>query len=46
MKRIICAVCALVMALSLCACGEKTQKIDMYELQKSMVAADRSLPEM
>lgn len=46
MKRIICAVCALVMALSLCACGEKTQKIDMYELQKSMVSADKSLPEM
>lgn len=34
------------MALSLCACGEKTQKIDMYELQKSMVSADKSLPEM
>ena len=46
MKRIICAVCALVMALSLCACGEKTKKIDMYELQKSMVSADKSLPEM
>ena len=46
MKRIICAVCALVMALSLCACGEKTQKIDMHELQKSMVSADKSLPEM
>lgn len=46
MKRIICAVCALVMALSLCACGEKTQKIDMYELQRSMVSADKSLPEM
>lgn len=46
MKRIICVICALVMALSLCACGEKTQKIDMYELQKSMVSADKSLPEM
>ena len=34
------------MALSLCACGEKTQKIDMYELQRSMVSADKSLPEM
>ena len=46
MKRIICAVCALAMCLSVCACGEKTQKIDMYELQKSMVSADKSLPEM
>ncbi len=34
------------MCLSVCACGEKTQKIDMYELQKSMVSADKSLPEM
>lgn len=46
MKRIICVICALAMCLSLCACGEKTQKIDMYELQKSMVSADKSLPEM
>ncbi len=46
MKRIVCAVCALVMALSLCACGNKTQSIDMHELQKSMVEADKSLPEM
>ena len=34
------------MCLSVCACGEKTQKIDMYELQRSMVSADKSLPEM
>lgn len=46
MKRIICVICALAMCLSVCACGKKTQKIDMYELQKSMVSADKSLPEM
>ena len=46
MKRIICVICALAMCLSVCACGEKTQKIDMYELQKSMVSAEKSLPEM
>lgn len=46
MKRIICVICALAMCLSVCACGEKTQKIDMYELQRSMVSADKSLPEM
>lgn len=46
MKRIICVICALAMCLSVCACGEKTQIIDMYELQKSMVSADKSLPEM
>lgn len=46
MKRIICVICALAMCLSVCACGEKTQKIDMHELQKSMVDADKSLPEM
>lgn len=46
MKRIICVICALAMCLSVCACGEKTKKIDMYELQKSMVSADKSLPEM
>ena len=34
------------MAFSLCACGSKTQSIDMHELQKSMVDADKSLPEM
>jgi hypothetical protein len=34
------------MAFSLCACGNKTQSIDMHELQKSMVDADKSLPEM
>ena len=46
MIRIICVICALAMCLSVCACGEKTQKIDMHELQKSMVEADKSLPEM
>lgn len=46
MKRIICAVCVLVMAFSLCACGNKSQSIDMHELQNSMVESDKSLPEM
>lgn len=46
MKRIICLICAAAMCLSLCACGRQNEKIDMYELQKSMVEADKSLPEM
>ncbi len=46
MKRIICLICAAALCLSLCACGRQSEKIDMYELQKSMVAADKSLPEM
>ena len=45
-KRIVCAMCAAILALSLCACGEKTKSIDMQELEKSMVGADKSLPEM
>ncbi len=46
MKRIICLICAAALCLSLCACGGQSEKIDMYELQKSMLQADRSLPEM
>lgn len=46
MKRIICLICAAALCLSLCACGKQSEAIDMYELQKSMVGADRSLPEM
>lgn len=34
------------LSLSLCACGEKTKSIDMQELEKSMLSADKSLPEM
>ena len=34
------------MCLSLCACGKPSETIDMYELRKSMLEADRSLPEM
>lgn len=46
MKRIFCLLCAAALCLGLCACGEKTQKINMYELEKSMISADKSLPEM
>lgn len=46
MKKIICIICAAALCLSLCACGKSSEAIDMYELQKSMVAADKSLPEM
>ena len=45
-KRIVCALCAVMLALSLCACGEKTKSIDMQALENSMVSADKSLPEM
>lgn len=46
-KRIVCALCALTMMFSLCACaGEDRDAISMYELEKSMLAADDSLPEM
>lgn len=34
------------LALSLCACGEKTKSIDMQALENSMVSADKTLPEM
>lgn len=46
-KKIICALCAVALSLSLCACaGEDTNELSMYELEKSMLAADDSLPEM
>ena len=45
-KRIVCALCAVMLALSLCACGEKTKSIDMQALENSMVSADKNLPEM
>lgn len=45
-KRIVCALCAVMLALSLCACGEKTKSIDMQALENSMVSADKTLPEI
>ena len=36
-KRIVCALCAVMLSLSLCACGEKTKSIDMQALENSMV---------
>lgn len=45
-KRIVCALCAVMLSLSLCACGEKTKSIDMQTLENSMVSADKTLPEM
>lgn len=45
-KRMVCALCAVMLAFSLCACGEKTKSIDMQALENSMVSADKSLPEM
>lgn len=46
MKRIISAICAALLLLSLCACSKTSEKLDMFELQKCMVAADKTLPEM
>lgn len=45
-KRMVCALCAVMLAFSLCACGEKTNSIDMRALENSMVSADKTLPEM
>lgn len=45
-KRMVCALCAMMLSLSLCACGEKTKSIDMQALENSMVSADKTLPEM
>lgn len=45
-KRIVCALCAVMLSLSLCACGEKTKSIDMQALENSVVSADKTLPEM
>ena len=46
MKRIICLICAAALCLSLCACGKPSEAIDMQALEKSMLEADKSLPEM
>lgn len=46
LKRTACFICAVVCALSLCACGDEVGQISMYDLQKSMLQADKSLPEM
>ena len=46
MKRTICALCALALVLSLCACSGGAKQISMYDLEKSMVSADKTLPEM
>lgn len=45
-KTMVCALCAVMLSLSLCACGEKTKSIDMQALENSMVSADKTLPEM
>lgn len=45
-KRMVCALCAVMLSLSLCACGEKTKSIDMQALENSMVSVDKTLPEM
>lgn len=45
-KRMVYALCAVMLSLSLCACGEKTKSIDMQALENSMVSADKTLPEM
>ena len=45
-KRMVCALCAVMRSLSLCACGAKTKSIDMQALENNMVSADKTLPEM
>lgn len=45
-KRTVSLLCAVLCALSLCACGGSSKQVSMYDLQKSMLAADSSLPEM
>lgn len=32
-KRMVCALCAVMLSLSLCACGEKTKSIDSRHLK-------------
>ena len=46
LKRLVCFICAALCALSLCACGNDSTQVSMYELQKAMLQADKSLPEM
>ena len=43
--KIISMLCALALCLPLCACGEKDSDISMYELEKTMLAADAGLPD-
>lgn len=45
-KRTISLICAALCAVSLCACGGSSKQVSMYDLQKSMLEADTSLPEM
>lgn len=45
-KKLVCALCAFALALSLGACGGESGDVSMYELQKAMLAADPGLPEM
>lgn len=46
LKRLVCFICAALCALSLCACGNDSTQVSMYDLQKAMLQADKSLPEM
>lgn len=46
LKRITSLICAALCVLSLCACGDSSKQVSMYDLQKSMLEADESLPEM
>lgn len=45
-EKLACALCALCLVLSAASCGGESREISMYELQKAMLAADPSLPEM
>lgn len=45
MKKTASLVLVIAMCFALCACGE-TKEISIYDLQKSMLTADSSLPEL
>jgi len=45
MKKLSALLLVLALCLSLCACGD-TKDISIYDLQKTMLAADSSLPEV
>lgn len=45
MKKIASLILVIALCFALCACGE-TKEISIYELQKSMLAADSAIPEM
>ncbi len=46
-KRLVCVLCTLAMMLPLTACaGDTRSDISMYELEKAMLSADDTLPEM